>query len=110
MRRSTLLQRTLSRLGFLRGHSPLAHKVWVGESRGQRKLVIEPLEARAMLASVTLSIGASSVNEGGTVYGAVYLDEPLEEPVYVSIATFNGTAQAPSDYHALNATLVLDPY
>src|SRR5947209_3990289 len=104
MRRSSLIQRTLSRLGFLRGDSPLAHTVRDRDSRGHRRLAIEPLEARAMLASVTLSIGASSVNEGGTVYGAVYLDEPLEEPVYVSIATFNGTAQAPGDYHALNTT------
>ena len=70
--------------------------------------MIEPLEDRSMLTAASINI-SSSVNEGGTAFGAITLDEPSDDDVYVSWTTSDGTANAGSDYYAASGTSVFAP-
>ena len=53
----------------------------------------------------TVSIGDAEVNEGGTALFKVTLNAASQEVVTVGYQTRNGTAQAGSDYDAVNDTL-----
>ena len=54
-----------------------------------------------------LSIGDTSVNEGGNARFTVTLDTESENPVTVRYRTSNGTARAGSDYEAADDTLTI---
>src|SRR5438874_3095058 len=88
MQRATLLQRTFSRLGFLRGDAAVGCEVRGRFARRSRPLMVESLEGRSMLTAAYISI-SSSVNEGRTAFGAITLDEPSDDYVYVSWTTAN---------------------
>lgn len=56
-----------------------------------------------------MSVGSASIAEGGTLTFTVTLDAPSLGPVTVHYVTQDGTAQAGSDYTAIDGTLTFAP-